>query len=1415
MPDTPPLSALPEHLRRLVHVQALLGACDVRRRASLLAALLNAAGLPPSKGSRWHDGAVQAGLNSLKGLGCLDGNGRLRREHDLAREAAARPDRERLRAAFERVFPLPGPEGGNSGKAGSGTLRTSASPPRELRGPLLRRLRLAAYGNDGPDFERLLLRLRQCPAAPSPAPIPGADGGPPDALEDPAGSLLRDVPYDLDWFLSRARPIRSQLFLNALDALAVSGLSNPNLAALLAYARQNPGCVDQPDPAHAGVILRHILCGEFAEAQAGLSSRLRDANDALGPLLQGMTAFFTGDNGAALKALREGVRRCRKLTGRRRALPPHPGSLCLLLALLRDGDVALLDEADALLEGALHPPGPCRRGLAAVHALLLAARGKGGLAAEVLKAPDAAGDAAAEPLADVLVLIAKYRLGRDMPGVWTASDLRRAEACFAARADVLPLEARLLCDVLIPDHPAPEIWLDFREAFPQEVIDLAELGPSRTAWEHDLEQLRRALVPAASAAKAPPKRQRLIWLLNPAWGDIRPVQQSCNAKGEWGTGREAALKRLAEEQENLPWLTEQDRAVLGALRPRSGWNGPSYAFDAPSALTRLAGHPLIFLHEGRRPVSLTAHRAELSILRTGDGYLCRLSGFERDGNVACLDFPRYCLRREAEDRYAVHVPPPELLPAAVVVGPHGLRLPPESAEQVLALIRDRDPALPVRMDIGPAQSLAADAAPIFRLRPLGGGLRVSLAVRPFGADAPHGPVFPPGKGAPEPPGLREGRPVAARRDFSEERRQAFRAVAACPLLRQYAGLEGREGEEQRSGITADAIPAHMDWEWRLETPEEALQCLLELRNCPERPRLEWPDGETLRVVSPTAGTPLQVRMRKAGDWFEARGNLVLDDGRVLDMARLLDALSEAGKHGGPRLIHPLAAPAVQEILDAPDQPDRPGDAARDKENGIALDADTSWRDLLRRVREAEERPAEVPSTLRAELRGYQREGFVWLSRLARSGAGACLADDMGLGKTLQAIAVMLELAPQGPCLVAAPMSVCHNWEQEIVRFAPTLRPRRFGSSRREALVKELEPGDVLIVSYGLLGRLRSALAARRWPMAVFDEAQALKNAATQRAKAGRSIAADFRLALTGTPIENYLEDLRSLFEIINPGLLGPQRTFRQRFGGDAPEARQALKALVRPFLLRRIKSAVLHELPPRTEQTISVELSKEERAFYEALRRRALEHLTAREEDGAGRRMHILAELTRLRRACCHPALVAPETDLSGSKLAAFLEIVEELRRGGHKALVFSQFTGHLALVRRALEAEGRRHQYLDGGTPEVRRRESVAAFQRGEGDLFLISLKAGGQGLNLTAADYVIHLDPWWNPAVEDQATDRAHRMGQRRPVTVYRLVAENTVEEKILALHAEKRALAAEFLEGADTAAAPSEEELLQLLM
>ena len=386
---------------------------------------------------------------------------------------------------------------------------------------------------------------------------------------------------------------------------------------------------------------------------------------------------------------------------------------------------------------------------------------------------------------------------------------------------------------------------------------------------------------------------------------------------------------------------------------------------------------------------------------------------------------------------------------------------------------------------------------------------------------------------------------------------------------------------------------------------------------------------------------------------------------------------------------------------------------------------------------------------------------------------------------------------------------------------------RFGPGDRAALVGALGPGDVLVASYGLLHTEAKCLSGREWQVVVFDEAQALKNADTRRARASRQIPAAFRVALTGTPIENRLEDLWSLFNLINPGLLGTRQSFQKRFAAaSAPSteenavsegqsaARQALRALVRPFILRRTKSEVLTELPPRTEQVIEVDLPDDERAFYEALRRNALASLEAAKQEDAGgsQKFSILTELMKLRRACCAPALIDPGTSLTGAKLSAFMELVEELVRGGHKALVFSQFVGCLSEARRLLDAAGYGYQYLDGSTPDRERQAAVAAFQSGKGDLFLISLKAGGQGLNLTAADYVIHLDPWWNPAVEDQASDRAYRLGQQRPVTVYRLVARGTVEESILKLHRSKRALAADVLEGTDVPL--SEAELMDLI-
>jgi len=435
-----------------------------------------------------------------------------------------------------------------------------------------------------------------------------------------------------------------------------------------------------------------------------------------------------------------------------------------------------------------------------------------------------------------------------------------------------------------------------------------------------------------------------------------------------------------------------------------------------------------------------------------------------------------------------------------------------------------------------------------------------------------------------------------------------------------------------------------------------------------------------------------------------------------------------------------------------------------------------------------------------------------------------LADDMGLGKTLQAIGVLLQRASGGPALVIAPTSVCGNWLAEIRRFAPTLNASIYGEgadSEREELVERAAAHDVVIVSYTLLLLAQERFATRTWHVVVADEAQAIKNAAAKRSQAVFDLSADFRLAMTGTPVENRLGDLWSIMRFANPGLLGTVNRFNERFAGPIErhrdrEAQHVLKRLIAPFILRRTKSEVLQDLPPRTELVLTVTPEAVEAAHYEALRRAAenavLASLDTRAEAQA--RFNLLAQLTRLRRAACDPRLTTPELGLVGAKVQAFSELVGELVANGHKALVFSQFVDFLSLLRQPLDAAGIAYHYLDGATPAAERSRRIAAFQAGDGDLFLISLKAGGFGLNLTAADYVVITDPWWNPAAEDQAMGRAHRIGQARPVTVYRLVTKGTVEERIVDLHHEKRALADSILAAGEASALPSTEDLVALI-
>ena len=441
----------------------------------------------------------------------------------------------------------------------------------------------------------------------------------------------------------------------------------------------------------------------------------------------------------------------------------------------------------------------------------------------------------------------------------------------------------------------------------------------------------------------------------------------------------------------------------------------------------------------------------------------------------------------------------------------------------------------------------------------------------------------------------------------------------------------------------------------------------------------------------------------------------------------------------------------------------------------------------------------VPRELAGTLRDYQKEGFTFLARRAEVGLGACLADDMGLGKTIQTLALLLRRRDVGPALVIAPTSVCRNWEDEAVRFAPTMRVRTLGPGEPGQVLRA-QRGDLVVTSYGTMVSRIELLASRKWGTIVFDEAHALKNEDTARSKLAKTLRAEAFVALTGTPVENHAFELHGLFDVIVPGTLGTREAFDAAFTrpiarGEREVAAQ-LGMLVRPFVLRRTKAEVLKELPPRTEVVHRVRASPDHAALYEAVRRRADEYL----RGPASERQKIFAELLRLRRAAIDPRLVAGPDAPEGPKIEALVRIVRELKKEGRRALVFSQFLEVLDFAGTRLREEGIRFRRLDGTMPPSVRAAEVSAFQGGKGDVFLMSLKAGGVGLNLTAADVVILLDPWWNPAVEDQATSRAHRMGQKRVVTVYRVVTEATVEERILDLHTTKRQLYEDVVSCAD---------------
>ena len=716
----------------------------------------------------------------------------------------------------------------------------------------------------------------------------------------------------------------------------------------------------------------------------------------------------------------------------------------------------------------------------------------------------------------------------------------------------------------------------------------------------------------------------------------------------------------------------------------------------------------------------------------------------------------------------------------------------ESIPRVAALLGADLPDLSSVADL-------VDQKPLFELKANGDIIdaRVRLYVRYEDQEFDVPPDDFPSPLAFLPPKSGKGRPRVVRRDVGAE------MAGVQALLSQ--NFEVSESGEELVASGADAIEfwtngiGELPEEWDRFIPDDLVD--VTIRDDSVTPQMRVSSGvDWLNLDMKFESGGAVVREEELRACLEHGRRLVqLEDGTYapIDPEKVGDVLT--------RMAEIYATAGMKDKLPL-SQAGRVQDLLKMVENAKVS---ASAKSLFQKIEHIDEIPnVAKPRTLKANLRPYQKDGFSWLVFLHELNSGGILADDMGLGKTVQAIALLLWAKSKYKRklnLVVAPTSVVPNWEREIEKFAPGLKTVVWQGPNRSQRAPELEKADVMITSYALLRRDEELLQALDLRYVILDEAQHIKNPMSQTARSAKKLSSERRLALTGTPIENRLSELWSIFDFVSPGLLGQLRAFEERIArpidrGDM-ETAQRLRATIKPFVMRRVKSDVAKDLPDKIEQEMIVPLAEEQAKLYKQILRQVRKSVLSEvEKQGVSKaQIQILAALTRLRQVACDPRLMKlPDTDFDADdsgKLGALREIIDEAVDGGHRVLVFSQFVEMLNHIRAALDSDGVQYEYLDGSTKD--RIERVDRFNEETGvPVFLISLKAGGTGLNLTGADTVVHFDPWWNPAVEDQATDRAHRIGQKKNVNVYKLIAAGTVEEKILELSAKKRDLVSNVL-------------------
>jgi superfamily II DNA or RNA helicase len=909
----------------------------------------------------------------------------------------------------------------------------------------------------------------------------------------------------------------------------------------------------------------------------------------------------------------------------------------------------------------------------------------------------------------------------------------------------------------------------------------------RDPWEAALDALDKAAGSDSQSRSAEPKALRgaVHWM-------IKANTEVFIAEPMLVTERSVkplSLRTLAKRHD-LP-ATDEDRALATIVAVAVEAYRPGLELDR---LTLFMDHPKL-MNDKHEAVRLRQGHAVISVEPAGEGLRLSLepAKFSASGVALVREGCEWTLIRATA----------QMLKLVQIFGASGVVVPKDGSDRLHALL----PRLAGTIEVRGAKSLSATVVTsqpvlcvqLFRVR---GEFRARIRVR-LTPDSDQ--TFVPGV-APAQVLMKAGASfITVARSLAGEKAAALALLDACPILSSLP----TDGEDRTA---RDLVTC--------------LELLLELKDV----RVEWPEGEALKPPLVRSAKNINVRVTGTTNWFALEGEFKIDEARVLSMQELLAARTKS--------VGRFVPVGADEYLQLTEQVMQRLDALSRVQllagkNGISTallpsleewtaDTETSFSAAIEKRRvalhEASQTKTKVPRGLTATLRDYQTDGFAFLAGRASAGLGAILADDMGLGKTVQALGLLVARAKLGPQLIVSPTSVMRNWELEATRFAPALRLTRLGEGERDAVLSAAKSGDVILCPYGLLVNETEALQKVSFTTVVFDEAHALKNSATKRHLAAAALKADAVIALTGTPIENHVGELHALVSIVVPGMLGSRQAFERAFVKCAPEetarATAALRSLVRPLVLRRTKGDVLTELPPKTEMTRILQPSAEHRAFYEAVRRRALERAEKAEEKKGGGKIEMLAEIMKLRRAAIDPRLLGDARAPEGPKIEALVRLASDLREEGHRLLVFSQFLEVLDKAVEALTEAGHVTCRLDGSMSASAREAQVQKFQSGDADVFLLSLKAGGVGLNLTAADYVVHMDPWWNPAVEDQASDRAHRIGQSRPVTVIRLVTEGTIEEKVLSLHAKKRALYMDIVGEADGKGAFDTELLLSLL-